>query len=243
MLPRICLQRLHGRCAGIAQPVVGPGDVQMNLGRRPPPAQIQEAALDLRFAGRLKSAVMDVFAGPIDREIADLLAVLQVRPQAAVGAGIGREVAAVEIEAVFQLDVHRAAERVQAEQGVRGFDRDALDRDRGNEIPVHRVAKRIIEPRPIDVDRQSLRRARDRRRNEAAVDDVRLERIAFDVLDPCARDFTGDRLREGRHAAPGNILRIEDIGRGRDLVAVHVGAGQRGRSDDREFRKDDGLRA
>ena len=111
----------------------------------------------------------------------------------------------------------------------------------GIEVPVHRVAEGIIEAGAVDVDRQALRRARDRRGDEAAVNDVRLEVIALNVADPRARDFTGDGVREGRHAAEGDIVGVEDVCRGRDLAAVHVGTRDRGRCDDVEFRKDDGL--
>ena len=67
------------------------------------------------------------------------------------------DLAAVVGEAVLELHVHRAAERVQAEHRVRAFQIDLVDRQIGDQVQIDGVAERLIEADAVDVDGETLR--------------------------------------------------------------------------------------
>ena len=79
-------------------------------------------------------------------------------------------------EAVLQLNVQRAAERVQAEHRVRSLQVHLVDRHVRQQIEIHRVAERLVEADAVDVNREALRRALQRRRLEPVIDQCRLIR-------------------------------------------------------------------
>ena len=118
-----------------------------------------------------------------------------IRPDARIGFH------ALEAEAVLHGDVDRAAERVQPVKRVAGDHGDAVDRRGGDEIPVHRVAKNLVDANAVLIDGEPLRHAFNRRGREAAKLDIGLELIAVDVVDDRARHVLLDRLFDRRRSA------------------------------------------
>ena len=123
------------------------------------PAEIAVKILDV---GRLEIAPtrrMGAAGGEIGGRVAALHAVLQVAGGGAERPAGRLDFAAVVGEAVLQLHVQRAAERVEAEHRVRAFQVDLVDRGLGQRVPVDRVAERLVEADAVDIDGEPLRRA------------------------------------------------------------------------------------
>ncbi|PAV92805.1 hypothetical protein WR25_07095 [Diploscapter pachys] len=86
--------------------------------------------------------------------------------------------------AVLGADRQRPAQRIAPEQRIRPrHQRRRPDRGGGNQIPADHVAERLIHADAVEVDRQALRRAEQRRGGEAAIVDVRLQRVALHLVD------------------------------------------------------------
>ena len=103
-------------------------------------------------------------------------------------------------EAVLHLDGERAAERVQSEHGISGDQVQALDRGFRDQIPMDRIAERLVDAHPVLVDGERLRCADDRRGVETAKLDIRLKRVALDIGQRDARDPALQRAGEIRNA-------------------------------------------
>ena len=135
------------------------GDVEVQLGALAPPADIAVQILQVSRS-QIAPAVL-VQDGPRDigRRVADLPAVLELALDLAERAAGKTGHEALVGEAVLELDVHRTAEGVQTENWIGSLQVDSVDGDVGDQIPVHHVTERLIEPDTIDVDREPLRRS------------------------------------------------------------------------------------
>ena len=107
----------------------------------------------------------------------------------------------------------------------------------GDQVPVHRIAERLVDAHAVLVDRQALRRAQHRRGLEAAVEQVGLQGIVeigvqIDAADPPVQGV-GDAGRTGRREIGGG-QRGHRVGR---LADVDRGPGQR-RDRDHRHRRD-----
>src|SRR5258708_21507273 len=91
----------------------------------------------------------------------------------ALGSGIG--------ETVLHLDDGRATQRVQAENRIRSFERQPIDGDIGNQIPIERIAEGLVEPHAIGENGEALGVARKRRSLKPAVEQAGLKRIVLRV--------------------------------------------------------------
>ena len=135
-------------------------------------------------------------------------------------------VAARRREAVFHLQHHRAAQGVKTEHRIGADHRQALDRRVGQQIPIDRFAERLVDPHPVLVNRQPLRRPQHRRGDEAAIGDIRLKRIVLIVVDGDA----GQAVRQGAgcvgRPAAGEVGGAQGLGRAGGFVDRDAGAGQ-----------------
>ena len=213
----------------------------MQLRRCPAPADIAVEILD---AGRLQIApaiLMHAAARDIDRDVAALLAVLKIAAERRERPAGKFEFAAVIGEAVLQLHVHRTAQRVEAEDRVRADEVHFADRHVRQQVEVHRVAKRLVEAHAIDVNRESLRRALQRRRLEPVIDQGRLIRVARRRIEVDAADLLVQRPnRIGRGgAAAREVVALQHVGLRRHRVAVDAGAKQRRGADHLDRRQFD----
>src|SRR5208282_6886915 len=84
-------------------------------------------------------------------------------------------------EAVLHRHGDGATEGVEAENRIAGDDRRLVDRICWDEVPVDRVAERLVDAGAVLVDGQPLRRASDRGRVETTIEEVWLELVAGDV--------------------------------------------------------------
>ena len=139
-------------------------------------------------------------------------------------------------EAGLRLQRQRAAQRVQPVERVRprhqvgGADR--LGRD---QVPAQRVAERFVQPHAVDVDRQPLRRAQQRRREEPAVLKVRLQRVLLDLVAADAAERVEHVVGEIQAVARGDRVGGHGLDVGRHAIARQPRPVQRRR------RGDDGL--
>ena len=110
------------------------------------------------------------------------------------------------------------------EPGISGRWSDGQPR---NEIPAHDVAKRLIEADAVHVDGQALRRAEQRRRGVAAIVDVRLKRIALNLVDVHAVEAAVQEVGEVEGAAALDRFTGRDLHRRRDLFDRQIDPHQR----------------
>ena len=186
---RVDRQQLDRRGAGAVEHGMRRRDVEVQLGALAPPADI---AVDVLQIGRLQIApavLVQHRAGDIGRCVAGLLAVLELALDLTERAAGEVGLEALPGEAVLELDVHRAAEGVEAEHRVGALEIDPVDGDVGDQVPVHRVAERLIEPNAVDIDREPLRGSLQRRSGEAVIEECRLKRIARSGIQADAADL------------------------------------------------------
>jgi hypothetical protein len=115
------------------------------------------------------AVVVDRIGEDIERDVALPHADLRLSgaPPERAAAQLG--LAALVVEAIFHLDRDGAAQRVEPEHRVARVDVEPLDRPVRDEVPVDRVAERLVDAHAVLIDRETLRHADDRRRHEAAV--------------------------------------------------------------------------
>ncbi len=202
-------QEIDRRWADDAKIAGRPAGDDMHLRVRRAVAKVAIGAHQRRRRGIAPAAVMRRVGGDVDAVIIDLLAILEIAGDAAIGAAENLRLRALPVEAVLHLDADRAAERVEAEDRVGGKDVRACDRLRRDQIPVDRVAKRLVDAHAVLIDGEPLRRALLRRGVEAAILQFLRKRIAGDVVD--------------EHAGDALLQRVGDVGRTRalDLLRRH----------------------
>ena len=203
------------------------------LGCSAAPGQVGEELPDLRWRAVTPAVVAEAFGGDEPGQVVPAAAVLHHRVDTAERPAGQFDLGARMGPAALGPQGQCAAERVQSVERVgAGHDGDRVDRRPRDQIPVDDVAERLVDAHTVDIDRQALGRAEQRRRGKAAVVEVGLEGIALDFIDgdgadlalerPCRRGAAGGAQRLGRQ-----LLEVR-----RDLVPGHADAGQQGRADD-----------
>src|SRR5690242_6479364 len=127
------------------------------------------------------SAFTARFARAIERVISLLNAALKTSFETAKRATAPGQLRTWKIEAVPELHRNRTTQRIQPKHRIGALDRGTRDRVLRNEIPIHRVPKRMIEPYTAGINRQPLRIAGQRRSFETAVKHIGLKRIVLSV--------------------------------------------------------------
>ena len=212
---------------------------QRQVGRARTPAELAErldqpgrrivapaaVAKDVRGAEPREAALVP--AAALDLE---LLAAVRAGGQLHRAAGVGRAV----------LGLHRncAAERVEPEQRIRArHERDRGDRRGRQQVPADDVAERLVEANAVDVERQALRRAEQRRGGVAAEAHVGLEGVALDLVDVHAAEAPVHELAERERPALFDLGARGRLHRRRHAVLRQVEAGQRCDADDAHRRQ------
>ena len=195
-----------------------------------PVADIAVEAADVRCREIAEAVVVQALRARHRRRIiVDLLAPLRRTLDAAERAAHRVDLGAVIVEAVLHLHVDGAAQRVEAERGIVGHDGDRPDRGGRDQIPVDGVAEGFVDAHTVLVDRQSLRRAGDGRRDEAAKLHVRLKWIAGSLADDDARHLLLQRIRDVQRAGARDLPGTDGIDACRHLVDIHSRTGRRRR--------------
>ena len=125
---------------------------------------------------------------------------------------------------ILGLNRQRATERVESKQRIRTrHHRRRCDGHARNEVPTHDVAKRLVEPYTVHVDRQALRSTQERRSGVAPVVQIRLKGIALHLVDEDAIDPPVQKVGEvecpARLDSRSLCLFLVELP-GRDLVAL-----------------------
>ena len=101
-------------------------------------------------------------------------------------------------QAVLGGQRQRAAQGVQAKQRIgAGHQRQRGQRRARQRIPADHVAKRLVHTHAVQVHRQALRRAQQRRGGVAAVIDIGLQGVALHVVDMHAAQLALEKLAQG----------------------------------------------
>ena len=100
------------------------------------------------------------------------------------------------------------------------MDIQTIDRALRDEIPIHRVAERLVDAHTVLIDRHALRGADGGRGLKAAILHVRLERVDCGVVDEHARDLPHQGVRHALRFGRLEVFRGQCLRIGRDLVAV-----------------------
>ncbi len=194
----------------------------MGLGRAGLPAEV---GVELAEVGRrvlAPAALGEAGGGDVEaaRSGPDAVLHLGLRPPEA-AAGKLQDPARV-AESALELHRQGAGQGVQPEGRVGGGQFDPLDRHVRDQVPVHRVAERLVEPGPVDIDRQPLRRAHQRRGLEAAVDQVRLERVSLGVVQGHAAERPVQALQQRRPRGAGEGVLVHRLGGERQAVRLDL---------------------
>ena len=111
-------------------------------------------------------------------------------------------------EPVLHLHRQSAAERVQAEHGLRpGQHLHAIDCRHGNEIPIDRIAERIVDAHAVLIDGQSLRQSQERRCGETAKVEVGLQRVVLSMIDAHAAELPVQEVAQVERLRALQLLR------------------------------------
>ena len=230
-------QLLHRRGALAGQRIVGAGVAEVG-GQRSLPQR--DVGVELaQLVGREQAPAI-VVEGPRIDEHAEVVVMRAIadfaHPPAERPALEGGRAARV-VEAVLHGHDDRAAQRIEAIDRVGPHHVEAVDGAVGDQVPVHRVAERLIDAHAVLVDRETLRRAQHRRGGEAAVEQVRLELVVEVGGEVDAADQPVERRRGVRRADGRKIVtteRVHGVGR---LGDVDGGPGQRRDGDHRHRRR------
>ncbi len=203
-----------------------------------PVAEIAVEAADVDGGEAAEAVLVDALEGDVGGVVADLAPRLDRALDPAEGPALDLRRHTLEVEAVLHLDHDGAAQRVEAEDGVVGHDRDVADGHRGDEVPVDGVPEGLVDPDAVLVNGQALGRARHGRGLEAPEHHVGLKAVAGGF---CQSD-RGRLLLQcpddvGRARAYDLVARNEGH-RGGDLVDVDTRAGQRRHGGDVDGRQD-----
>ncbi len=199
----------------------------MKFGLIVPGADVAVEAPHVRRREIAVAVVVQSFERAIDGEVTDLFAPLRRTLDAPERAAHRIDLSALIAEAILHLNVDGAAQRVQAESRIVGHHGDRLDGGGRNQIPVDGVAKRLVDPYAVLIDRQPLGRAGYRRGNEAAKLHVGLERIACHFGDDDARYIFYQSVADVQRSGLLDLVGVDDIDAGGRLVGLDVTAGQR----------------
>ena len=132
---------------------------QMQLGSVALPAEIAVEADDVGRRFEAPAILVHPLRGNIDGGVAEPGAVLRVAAEMPERTALGVGFVALIAEPVLHLEADSAAQRVQAEYRIVGPQIGARDRIGRDQVPVHRVAERLVEPDAVEINRHALRGA------------------------------------------------------------------------------------
>ncbi len=200
----------------------------------PAAAAPADIAIEITNIGGLEitpTALVQPASGDVCRGVAALDPVLQlslvVRERAAQKFDLG----AVVREPVLHPHRQSPAQGIEAEYRIGADEVHPVDRKLWDQIPVDRIAERLIEPHPVQIDREPLRVTLQRGGKEPVVEKVGLERVAGGVVERDARDVFIERPQHLRVAVPADIAIGQYLGLSRHLVAIDPRPEQRRHSD------------
>ncbi len=203
-------QHVHRQGLGAVQRRVGVGARQFHqrpVGRAMP-ADLPEQLLDLGSRVVAEAVLPVVVAG---QEIIGVgarvrSAGLHGRRPAAERSAEDAERRARAVLAGAGVDHQGAAQRVEAEQGVgAGLHLDARGRVHRDQIPVDDRTERLVDPHPVEIDREGHRRAQQRGRLEAPVVHVVLIGVAGPVADADRTEVAVQEVGEVGRVLAGDL--------------------------------------
>src|SRR5277367_1435761 len=112
----------------------------MQLAAVAPPANVAIYVLQIRRLQIAPAILVQHRARDIGGRVTRLQTVLELTLDLAEGAAGDIALEALPGEAVLQLNADRSAQGVEAEHRVGTLDVDLVDRDVGDQVPIHRVA-------------------------------------------------------------------------------------------------------
>ena len=238
----VLLQQLERGRRGGAEEIVAGGQVEMHLGAVGAVADVAIDPANLRHSIDTPAGVADRLAGEIDRIVSDLLAVLKRPLRAPEGAAAKVRLETLPGEAVLHRHQHGAAERIEAVCRVGGDDRRSIDRVGGDQVPVDRVAERLVDSDAVLIDRQAYRASADRGGVEAAIAEVGLEVVAGDIADRDAGRLALHGFGQGGVMPRLNVARVDGVGGAGEFREIDRSP-RRSRRDDVESRENDRVGA
>jgi len=147
----------------------------------------------------------------------------------------------VEVEAVLHLHGHRSAERVQTKHRVVALQRQPIDSELRDKIPVHRVAESLVDPHAVLVDGETLGNAGNRRSLKAAIGEIGLKLAAIFLIDIDLREVaSGSARHQIVLAVLPQLSCTQALDVGRDLIDIDAAARQGRDADNLDARQSDG---
>ena len=117
---------------------------------------------------------------------------------------------------VARFHQHRAAQGVEAINRAGIQYAQLADRRFGQQVEGDDIAERLIEPRPVQIDRDSLRLPLQGGRGKTAIDQIGLPGVALRILQRHASDCAGQGAQQIRRACPADV----GGGQGQRIVGV-----------------------
>ncbi len=187
--------------------VVGAGQRQAQLAPVAADGEVAVAAQDLRGRMQAPAVVLAALDGQVGRLAVPGPGDLRRAEGLAERAAPRREAGSA-VKAALHLHAERPGQGVETEGRALGLQVGPGDGDLGNQVPVHRVAERLVEARAALVDRQPLRPSGGRRGVEAAELQVAGEGVALAVGQHRPRQAAGQRALH--RLGPGGDLASGD---------------------------------
>src|SRR5271155_1283640 len=198
------------------------------------PAEVGIEIVDFRGLQVAPAALLESVPGDVEGGAAVLLAVLELALALAEGAAGQVGLETVVAETVLQHHVERATERIETVDWVRADDVDAVDGDIWNNIPVDRVAERLVEAHSVEVNRKTLGNALQRRGLEAVIEKGRLERITRGGIECDSAQLLVERFGYVRRTDTREVGACQHMRFRWDQVAIDSRADQRRRTNHRK---------
>jgi hypothetical protein len=101
-----------------------------------------------------------------------------------------------------------------------------------DQVPIHDVAERFVDPVAVLVDGDPLRGARHRRGRKTTIVEVALELVAGLVTQGDKRHELHDSVQQRRRLGRNEIAGVDRLHVGRDFFPVDAAAGHRCNADD-----------
>ena len=224
------------------QLVVGCAERQVDVGAVVLPAELGKELPDMAGVVLRPAIVGGVVAGgePVPRTV--LAAGLEAQRATPERAARQRDRASrpvrVFARAALAVEGDGAAQRVQPEGRVGARNElNAGDRGLRDQVPVDRIAERLVDAHPVEEDRDALRRAEQRRGRETAEVDVGLKRVALRCVDGDAGRVLVQELGQVARALLAQVTAGEDLRVRRQLAQEHARARQLRRADHLHLRQ------
>src|ERR1700694_4542995 len=164
---------------------------------------------------------MQSFERTVDGKMIDLFPPLSRALDAAKRAAHRIDFGAVIVEAIFHLHVDGPTQRIEPESGIARHHGDRFYRGRRNQIPVYGVAERFVDAHSILINREPLRRAGHRGRDEATKLQVWLEWIAGNFIDNDTRHVFLQGIRDIWRPDALDLSCVNDIDACRHLIDLN----------------------